>query len=103
MPTLEFFKLNLTKTTWSKKTWKLLNTPFGCLYLSRLLDSDSENHKHSTNFISLVLFGGYFEYTCEGLFKMYLPGSINKKLCGEYHKVCLLNKSKPTWILTFSY
>lgn len=53
--------------------WKL-ETPFGALYVHRFLRSDAhEHHDHPWNFVSIILWRGYFEETvcqvCEGRFK----------------------------------
>ena len=88
--------------------WHLLLTPFGRVYLHRFLAPDAQcPHDHPWPFVSLVLWGGYWE-------ERYGAGqpapdgrrlawrgrlSVAFRRAEDTHRVARLHPTRPTWTL----
>lgn len=71
--------------------------PFN-IFLHKFLKSDSEDlHDHPWDFTTIILTGGYWEYTPNNK-RWYGPGSIIKKKASDYHRI-ELDPTKTTWTL----
>ena len=91
------------------RRWCLFRSPWGCIYLHNITNSDLDidPHDHPWNFRSLILKGSYREesryprddYKCSYV-NVFKPGMINKKRTIEVHKLTLLSKS--VWTLVFT-
>jgi len=75
----------------------LLRTPWFSIYLHHILrsDEDRELHDHPWSFWSIIIWGGYWEYTHTGV-KRYHPGSILWRQLPCPHR---LEVDQPAWTL----
>jgi hypothetical protein len=74
--------------------------PFGTIRLHHILKSDNlrDLHDHPFDFISLLLTGGYREYTTTGI-NEWRRGSVVIRNAWDLHALSL---EKPVWTLVFS-
>ena len=71
--------------------------PFN-IFIHKFLKSDPDDlHDHPWGFFTLILYGGYWEYTTEGKF-WRAPGYFNKVDSSWTHRV-ELKKNTPCWTL----
>ena len=89
--------------------WQLLSTPLGRVYLHRFLAPDAQcPHDHPWPFVSLVLWGGYWEQS----FGRGRPGtgtltwrgtlSIARRHADDVHRIARLHPARPTWTLVIT-
>jgi hypothetical protein len=108
-----FNKLFLVKEIKSKegivhfRRYRLLATPFGCLYLHQILksDEDLDKHDHPWDFESVILSGAYDEFSTyppnfdEVYYNKYYAGDTIKHKAEDAHKIRL--RSKEVWTLVW--
>lgn len=83
----------------------VVKTPWFLLRLHHILrgDNDRHFHDHPFDFVSLILKGGYIEYTPNGLPRIFDPGSVNAKKADQLHYLKLLSGSTWTVLVTSPY
>lgn len=87
-PYLERYYIFLKERTWF---------PFN-IFLHKFLKSDPDDmHSHPWSFATLILWGGYYEHTLQGV-KWHGPGSFRVADADRYHRVELYNE-QPCWTL----
>ena len=91
--------------------WRLLSTPFGRVYLHRFLAPDAQcPHDHPWPFLSLILWGGYWEQRfgrdAAGRPRLDDPSSAWRGLFSlacrraeDVHRIARLHPTRPTWTL----
>jgi hypothetical protein len=83
------------------------NTPLGGIKLHHILRSDEDRdlHDHPWSFLSIILAGGYWEWTQPAggvmLRRWYGPGSILWRPCPSIHRL-ELPAGKTAWTLVFT-
>jgi len=92
------------------RRWRIIHTKWFGLRLHNIVSSDSDRalHDHPFDFISLILKGGYVEFTPPRrtgwssseaiLCQWYGPGSVIKRKAEDLHRLKLLQE-KPAWTL----
>jgi hypothetical protein len=80
----------------------LLESRFGRVMVHRFLrgDEDDEFHCHPWNFTSVILRGGYFEFTPEG-FRWYGAGSVLRRPAEWKHRV-VIHPGRRVWSLVIT-
>lgn len=81
--------------------FRLLETRLLRIYIHNILKSDMDDHQHSHpwDFFSLILKGGYEEFSGDKM-KTYVPGNIVFHKYSDFHKIKLIS---PTWTLVIAY
>lgn len=79
--------------------WRLVQTPWFAVYLHHILRSDDDRalHDHPWAFLSLILWGGYFEFTPAGC-RWRGAGSLVFHKAEDLHR---LELDRPAWTLVF--
>lgn len=67
-----------------------------CLHVFHRSDWTRDLHDHPWNFLSLILWGGYYEETPNGVKKLYRPGQLLYRKAEHIHRVQLLCKRDAT-------
>lgn len=87
--------------------WRIVQTPLFGVYLHRFEGPDPRPtlHDHPWNFLSLVLRGGYTEFTPDVKDFIYAESRevrrFNRKRATDFHWIATL-KRVPTWTLMFA-
>lgn len=77
----------------------ILRTPWFRVRLHHILLSDYDClHDHPWNFLSVILWGGYYEFRDSRPFSWKPPGSILYRKAEDRHRLVL---QKPAWTLVF--
>jgi hypothetical protein len=84
------------------RRWELLRTRWGSIFLHGMYepegDKDEHCHDHPWSFVSLVLWGGYFEVSHDTktfTHRVWRPGSIRfQRAQGAFHRILALNGPK---------
>lgn len=82
------------------RRWVLFH-PFGAVRLHHILRSDSRDHfhDHPMDFTSIILRGGYIEYTPDGPPRRFLPGDVVRKKAEDLHYLELIEDTALTLVL----
>lgn len=83
----------------------VVKTPWFLNRLHRIMrgDRDRHFHDHPFDFVSLIVRGGYIEYTPDKEPRIFRPGSINIKRAEELHYLKMLDGETWTILLTGPY
>ncbi len=83
----------------------VLRTPWFMLRLHHILRGDSGRHfhDHPMDFTSLIIWGGYVEYTPNNLPRECLPGDVVHRKAEDLHFLRLRKKSAWTFLITGQY
>ena len=83
------------------RRWRFI-APWKCLRIHHILRSDSDRHfhDHPMDFTSLVLWGGYIEYTPNAMPRTCRPGTIVRRKAEDLHYLKLIGKS--AWTILFT-
>jgi hypothetical protein len=84
------------------RRWALF-TPRGAVRLHKILRSDDRAHfhDHPMDFTSIILKGGYIEYTPYGPPRTFRPGDVNVRKAEDLHALELIDGG-PTWTLVLA-
>lgn len=79
--------------------FRLLVTKSLCVYLHQILRSDADRnlHDHPFDFVTVILWGGYWEHSPAGR-KWYGPGSVIRHHAEDFHRIELPNGGR-CWTL----
>lgn len=82
------------------RRWKLINRAWFGLRIHNILrsDTDRELHDHPFTFLSIVLWGGYWEHTLDGRRTWHGTGSFLIRTAECLHR---LEMERPAWTLVF--
>lgn len=83
----------------------VIKTPWFLLRLHHIMRSDNDRHfhDHPFDFTSLILRGGYVEYTPGNPLRCCLPGSIVRRRAEDLHYLKLIDDSAWTFLITSPY
>jgi len=83
----------------------VIKTPWFLLRLHHIMRSDNDRHfhDHPFDFTSLILKGGYIEYTPNNLPRMVYPGDTVHRRAPDLHYLKLLEKDAWTVLITSPY
>lgn len=83
----------------------VIATPWFGLRLHNILRSDSDEHYHDhpMSFVSVILRGGYVEYTPKEAPRTCTPGSVVVRNAADLHYLKLIGRSAWTFLITTRY
>jgi hypothetical protein len=83
------------------RRWQILKTPWFSIYFHGIYkaDEDEHLHNHPWNYVSICLWGSFFEASIN-LIKLIRPFSVSKQKSSRFHKILKL-KSKVVYTLFF--
>lgn len=82
----------------------IFETDACALYIHRIHrhDEDLHLHSHPWNFISLILWGEYWELVTSGDYRQKNFGTISRMTRNDFHKIAMITKG-PVTTLFFTY
>lgn len=81
------------------RRWRLIHRKWFGVRLHHIVrsDADRELHDHPFTFVSIILWGGYYEHTVDGRCTWYGPGSIVVRSADVLHRLKLERETVQVW------